>query len=186
MLVIFAFIHLLLQVATTGHWTRVLLHLLDVFGGGLVSFSLENIAFFVFKLDRAIALVVDELARELDPVDLRNFASLATTLVLEPFAFVRVSIGVVHHTRHLSSVLLHVALIKLAICEQDLNDAILKLPSFETSLDNFIRWAEKDALALRSTLTPLTFIDSSIGELTNARAMSEVILPVTLVDVSTG
>ena len=91
-----------------------------------------------------------------------------------------------HGSLALSHVLLHAALVKFASAEKNLHIAVLDAPTIETALKNLVRVAEKDALTLRAALAPLTLIDRTIFELTDAGAVPEVILPVSLEDVPVG
>ena len=147
---------------------------------------MENVALFVFKLDRTIRLVLDELALQFGAICHCDFATLTSTLVLEPFTFVNVAIGVEHHALQLAAVVLHGPLVELSVDEEDLDVAVLQLPSFKATLYDFIGRAEQNSLALWVTFAPLTFVDGSVCELTQARAVSEVVLPASFVDVTVG
>lgn len=95
-----------------------------------------------------------------------------------------------HDTLTLPLFVLHRSLVQLAVREEDLDldgsITVRELPALEARLDDFIWSAEKDALTLRSTLSPLTLIYGPVRELADARAVAQVVLPVALVDVATG
>lgn len=66
----------------------------------------------------------------------------AATFVFEPFTFKSIAVCVVHDSTRLSPVVLHVTIVELAVGEEDLNETISKLPTFEASFNDLIRWAE--------------------------------------------
>jgi len=108
------------------------------------------------------------LAFQFDAILLGDFAVTAATFVFEPFTFKSITICVVHDSTRLSPVVLHVTIVELAVGEEDFNEAIRKLPTFETTFNDLIWWAEKDTLALWAAFTPLTLVYGAVGELTDA------------------
>ena len=84
-------------------------------------------------------------------------------------------------------VILHVSFIELAVAEEDLHISVLHVPAIEATFKDLVRCVEQNTLALGATLAPLTFVNRSTAhELANARAMSQIILPVTFEDVAIG
>lgn len=91
-----------------------------------------------------------------------------------------------HNTSHFSLVVLHVTFVKLSISEENLDDAVLEAPAIESSFDDFVWQTEEDTLALGATLTPFTFVNGTVSELAYARAVPQIIFPVTFVDIAAG
>lgn len=145
---------------------------------------MEHIALLIFKLHGSIGLILDELARELGAICHGDLTALASTLVLEPFALEDVSIGVVHSADALSTVVLHVSLVKLTVAEQDFDHAILNLPSIEARFNDLIRGIVQQSLTLRVTFAPLSLVDATVGEFAGTSAMPQVILPMAFEDVA--
>ena len=62
---------------------------------------------------------------------------------------------------------------------------VLELPAIEAGFHNLIRRTEQNSLSLGAIFAPFSLIYDAVYELTNAGAVSLVILPLTLEDVST-
>ena len=157
---------------------------LDIISGGYVGLRLEYIAFFVFELDSTVSLVLNKLAYNFRATWHGEFAPLTTSLIFEPFPFKVVAVGIVHSADTFSHVFFHVTFVEFAITEKYLDVTVLQTPSFEASFQDLVLSTEKNALTLRPSLTPLTFINRSACELAETGAMAQVILPVAFVDVA--
>ena len=89
-----------------------------------------------------------------------------------------------HYASQFTKVVPHVPLIKLSICKEDLDRAVLEFPAIETGFHNLIRRAEEDTLALRAVFSPLSFEYNPVGELTDSCAMPQVVFPEALIYVT--
>ena len=89
-----------------------------------------------------------------------------------------------HEAGALSTVLLHVAFVELSVREEDLDNAVLELPTFKPCLDDFTWRTVQDTLSLGFSFAPLTLVDGSVLESADSRSVPQIVLPVALVNVT--
>jgi hypothetical protein len=82
-------------------------------------------------------------------------------------------------------VTLKVALIEFTVAEQDLHLSVNDLEILKSRLNNFVGLSQQNTVALRLTVTPLTFVKSSCDtENTHTCARAFTVLELTFVNVS--